>query len=371
MTFKVADLCRDQLDAAGVKVEQIYVKVDGLYAIYRTNERIVIQYADDQVQGADQRKSLSEVCITRGTIDSLLDELRDTEDPNRLKRARRYERRLVDALALGLQGQTNSASIEMERLKQDLVEERRSGSRQAYLAASLAVGVGLILLIALFSSSLFNFGLPNDRRSVSASMWFSAAVGTVGAFCSTALAIRNREIEPSISVRDTMVDAGLRMLVGALSGALLYALIKVGAFGLSVGNARIDGNAAFLSSGSGWLLVLLVAFVAGFLERLVPNLLAKSTPIETAGAKTSITARSAAEDAASTERNPLGKVTGAGAGAAGAAPFDAVSPGDETSDDPEKDEDDCCDRPGTPDLLTQDIELPEALGGVEEAPLKS
>jgi hypothetical protein len=182
------------------------------------------------------------------------------------------------------------------------------------------------------------------------------------------MAIRNREIEPSISLQDTMLDAGLRMLVGALSGALVYALVKAGAFAMKIGNADINDSEAFSSGGADWLLVLLVAFIAGFLERLVPNLLAKASAGEVKQTKTTISSRSAAEDAASSELNPLGQP--AGGQPAPGAPTDPADPADE-SDDPESGEDLCTDRPGTPEHVTQDVELPETLGGVEEAPVNS
>lgn len=364
MTSKVADLIRNQPDSAGVIVEQIYIKVSELYAVYRTDERVVIQFADDPALGAEQRKSLIDLALTRGAIDSLLAEMRDTRDHGRLKRAQRYERRLADALTLALQGQTNQATAELDSLKQHLVEERKSYARRTYLLTSVAAGAGLILLIAVLSSSLFNFGVPAGHRAVAASMWFAAAVGTVGAFFWTAIAVSNREIEPSVSLWDTASDAGLRMFVGALSGALIFALIRAKAFGITIGSAVIDGNSArFLSSGADWLLVLLVAFVAGFMQRLVPDMLAKATASEVTQVKAPVSHRSAAEDARSTEQNPRGDAAGAGAPAA--APL--AEPAEEDQDDPEQDEDDCSNRPGAPELLTQDVELPEALGGVEDA----
>jgi len=369
MTFSVADLTRFMPDGAGVIVQQIYIKIDGLYAVYRTEERVVIQYADDPGKGADQRKSLSELYVNRGFVDSLLDEICDNQDPKCQARVLRYQRRLADALTLGLQGQCNLAATELDSLKQALVEERKSRARQSYLVASFGVAATLVLLIAILSSSLVNFGLSADRSAAAASMWFAAAVGTIGAFFSTILAVRNREIEPSISIRDTVIDAALRLFVGAISGTLLYVLIKVKAFGLTIGSAQINGDDSFASGGTGWLLVLLVAFVAGFLERLVPDMLAKVSATAAKDSKPPLSAKSAAEDAASSETNPLGQQAAPGAAAAGAAA--AASPTAPEPDDPERDEDDCCDRPGTPDLLTEDVELPEAVGGVEEAPRQS
>jgi len=360
MTFKIADLTLKQPDANGAIVERIYIRIDTLYAVYCTGERVAIQFADDPEFGAEQRKSLGELLVTRGTIDSYLATMR--ADPKLSGCVQRYERRLADALILALQGQTNQAVAEMERLHADLVEERRSTARQVSLIATLGAGLLLILLIAVLS--LIDVGLSDTRRAEITNLWFAAAVGTVGAFFWTALAIRNREIEPGISKIDTTVDAGLRVIVGALSGALIFALIKAGAFGITIGDAIIGNNDSF-DLRDEWMLVLVVAFVAGFLQHLVPDLLAKAAPSAGTGTRAAVSARSAAEDARSTERNPLGQ-------GGEAAPVTVVAVPVEGADQAalaEEDEDDCCDRPGTPALQTEDVELPEALGGVEEEPL--
>ncbi|MEH3107966.1 MAG: hypothetical protein PGN09_12010 [Sphingomonas fennica] len=156
------------------------------------------------------------------------------------------------------------------------------------------------------------------------------------------------------------MDASLRLFVGAVSGALLYALIHSKAFGLTIGSATIGGGDAFASRGADWLLLLLVAFVAGFLERLVPDMLARVSAVDAKTVPAALTATAAAEDAASDERHPLGPA---------APPAAAAPPAGDAADDPEADDDDCCDRPGTADLLTEDIELPETVGGVAPARL--
>ncbi len=157
------------------------------------------------------------------------------------------------------------------------------------------------------------------------------------------------------------------MFVGALSGALLYALIEARAFSIAIGGANIDGAApGFSSGGSDWPLLLLIAFVAGFFERFVPDLLAKASVGAVPETKPAMSSRSVAEDAASSELNPLGKATGV----ALPPPDDAAVAEAAAEDDPEKDVDDCSDRPATPELLTQDVELPEAVGGVQDVPAK-
>ena len=45
--FKVADVKLGALDAAGAKIDTVYYLSDGDHAIFRTTERVVIQYADN------------------------------------------------------------------------------------------------------------------------------------------------------------------------------------------------------------------------------------------------------------------------------------------------------------------------------------
>src|SRR5262249_54615019 len=157
--------------------------------------------------------------------------------------------------------------------------------------------------IAVINSPLINYHEP-----VAQTLWYAGCIGTIGAFFSIAIAIRNRTVETGPITRDTILDAALRILVGALGGALLIALIKSGAFGLTIGTADIKESKDLLSPGSAWLLVFLVAFIAGFFERMVPDLLAKAAPKEVAAQQAP--PRRPAEDSAANERNPLGNQDG-------------------------------------------------------------
>src|SRR3954464_4804671 len=71
--FKVADIKRGEEDSAGVRVTHVYAKVDTAYAVYRTDERVVVQSSDDPALGGDQRKLLAPLGPVRGEIDGLID----------------------------------------------------------------------------------------------------------------------------------------------------------------------------------------------------------------------------------------------------------------------------------------------------------
>ena len=68
-------------------------------------------------------------------------------------------------------------------------------------------------------------------------------------------------------------------MIGAISAAFLIALVKLKAVNIGIGT----GNAIALDANKiPGLHVMVVAFVAGFWERLVPDLLAKATTLPAA-----------------------------------------------------------------------------------------
>jgi len=353
--FRVADLCVGQPDAAGNTVVEIFYRVSRTYAVYRTDDRVMIQFADsdadDPQLGANQRKSMTDLLVMRGEIDSLLSELGEAGDLDRAacNLARRAQRRLADALMIALTGGTNQASQELSAIKALLVDDRASRTRIGYLGWAGGSGVAILLAVALIGA-LFPNGADTQK-----SLCFSAGVGVVGAFFSIAIAIRGRSIDTTHPKLDIFVDAALRVLVGALSGALLYALIGSGAFGLSIGGKHIQATDTFFSTRADWLLVLLTGFIAGFSQQIVPDLLARATAID-GEPKPAMTSAAAASDAASSEADPTGT---------GGPAKSPAGPSPQPPPDADQEADDCCDRPGGDDVVTPDTELPEAIGGVE------
>jgi hypothetical protein len=51
----VADIVAGQLDSTGMVIETVYSKVSGIYAVYRTKERVMVQYSDREELGSEQR----------------------------------------------------------------------------------------------------------------------------------------------------------------------------------------------------------------------------------------------------------------------------------------------------------------------------
>ena len=118
----------------------------------------------------------------------------------------------------------------------------------------------------------------------SSDLWLAAKAGLVGAAFSIALAIRGRTVALDTDLLDNVTDGTLRLLIGVISAGVLLLLFASGI----VPNLKI-GEADFKPSTLTWEMVLVIGFVGGFLERLVPDLLEKknsqsNTSSSTAGA---------------------------------------------------------------------------------------
>lgn len=305
MSFGIDDIEIGKPDGTGQIVDEIYIKIPPRYAIYRAANRVCVQFDDDEVKAEDQRKSMVNITVIRGTVDSLIEEVADSDDRFRLRRVQRYRRRLADTLQLALTGQSNFARSELELLRERLLGELRSQSSQVYLATAFATALALLILISVLSKLLGN-PIPGQSAQL-ASLWFAAGVGAVGAVFSTVFSFQNRAILPSVSLRDTFVDSGIRILVGSLAGALTYAIVQTEIIGLKIGDVTIKpGELGFSSADEDWLRLLLLAFVAGISERRVPDLLNRVNGEKAAPAPSRLTSRDVLEDLKSSERNPTG-----------------------------------------------------------------
>ena len=107
-------------------------------------------------------------------------------------------------------------------------------------------------------------------QEASSDLWLAAKAGLIGAAFSIALAIRGRTVALDTELLDNVTDGTLRLLIGVISAGVLLLLFASGI----VPNLKI-GDASFSGGTLTWQTVLLVGFVGGFMERLVPDLLEK------------------------------------------------------------------------------------------------
>ena len=100
-----------------------------------------------------------------------------------------------------------------------------------------------------------------------------AGAGALGAVLSIAIGIRARTVAIEGDWPSNAVDAGVRVGIGMISAGVLFFLLNSGMVAkISAGDVSLTGNKME------WQVALVIGFAAGFLERLVPDLLERTAP---------------------------------------------------------------------------------------------
>lgn len=342
----VSEVEKDKIDSAGAKICDVYARRPPDYAVYRTQERVLIHFADDRDQEQVQRSAMAKLNPIRGEINGLVDGWRRQQSMQ--SEANRYERRVGDALILAFEQDLAGAELLLTQIKKDVIDERTSWARFLYLIYSFAAVIVMVAILALLNSEMFGRN-GYDFPAESWNLWFGAGTGAVGAFFSIAIGIRSRTILTDLHKLNNFMDAVLRVIIGSIAAALLVCLVQSGAVTVQIGEAKLDA-----AGGTTWLYVMIIAFVGGFSERLVPDLLGKIT--------------TESNNAASAVARPAAGAGSAGSAAGGISAAPAAAAAAEHAAGDEHEHDACLSEIEIkPEEITPDSQLPAAVGGVASA----
>jgi hypothetical protein len=264
LPLPLSDIQLGKPDGRGVQITYIYAAQTGDYAIYQAGD-VMIHFADEAEKAQAQRKSILPVSSARAEINALVQGLacRDICD-----------RQLAYALQLALDGDTDGAKAAVAAAKSYVLAKRAARGRFQYLKWSF--GTAAVMIGLLFLADRL-FPIPE----ASSNLWLAAKAGLVGAAFSIALAIRNRTVALDTDLLDNVTDGTLRLLIGVTSAGVLLLLLASGILpSLQIGDANFGGTSLT------WQMVLIVGFLGGFLERLVPDLLEKKNPQTNGGSTT-------------------------------------------------------------------------------------
>ena len=291
----VAGIAKGGLDQTGNKIVTIYYRNPPHYAIFQSADRVVVHYHDDPDEQAIQRRQLSPVNPLRGQINGLIDGWRgppagrhgaaehehtglfarahrwiagDGDSPQRRAAAARYDRRVADALSLALEDDVPSAVLYLEGVKRDIEDERSARARRFYLA--IAAIAALVLLLLTWWHLRWS-----DYADEASNLTLAAGAGALGAFFSVAIATRNRAPLSDLRLWDSGIDAVLRVVIGMIGAVVLIGLFRTGLVSSSLFGGTDATKLSPKSTEYSWMLVAVIGFLAGFVERLVGDLLSK------------------------------------------------------------------------------------------------
>jgi hypothetical protein len=359
----------DGLDLNGRHIVDIYTRQSDRYAVYQTDDRVVVAYADDPMVQRIQRKRLTALAVLRSEIDGMLASWRGKSSKwSRLAiTARQYDMRVYPALVEALEGRPDVGQAILQQVKADVTDEMSSRARLAYVIWSIASALALLAACLLIDAIVRHLSgadplVPEHSRRL---LLVGVCTGVLGALYSIAMRIRQRELESDLRRLDYVTDSFVRLSLGTIGAFILGCFLISGAieihFGQNVTPSADPRNSNFI------YLVLIAGFAAGFVERLVPDLL---NSYAIAGRKLDdpqpIPAPPAGAPAAA--RDPVKPGIGGGVGL-GATADDALQDEDAVSNpaSDEEDVDGCDAHLDDADLATPDDQLPASSGGVAKS----
>lgn len=371
--LSVNDMMPGGRDLNGRHIVDIYSRQSDRYVVYQTDDRVVVAYADDPLVQRIQRKRLAVLAVLRSQIDGTL-------APWRVKSwkwsrlaitARQYDMRVYPALVEALEGRPDLGQAILQQVKADITGEMSSRARLAYVIWSIASALALLAACLLIDAIVQNLSgadplLPEHSRRL---LLVGVCTGVLGALYSIAMRIKQREFESDLRRLDYVTDSFVRLSLGAIGAFILGCFLVSGA--IEIHFAQDVTPSADPTKSNFIYLVLIAGFAAGFIERLVPDLL---NSYAIAGRKQDapppIPARAAGAPAAA--RDPVnpgaGAVTGGGVGP-GATAEDALFDEDAVTN-PSSDEEDvdgCDAHLDDADLATPDDQLPPSFSGVAKS----
>ena len=182
------------------------------------------------------------------------------EDPARVH----FERETARAIAQALIGNPEQGRASLAALTAQLEKRLLNRGRVAYLAVCVACAMAI--------SAIAGYFLTEDIGINGPELALAAIMGSVGALLSTAAGLPALRLDPSAVWRMNVTYGVQRMLVGVLGAMVLYLALRAGfvhqilpgAEGVPADEHMDAYHLAFLS------------VLAGFSERLVPNLLERT-----------------------------------------------------------------------------------------------
>jgi hypothetical protein len=272
------------------------------------------------------------------------------QDRRNRPRAKRYDRRVADALIMGLEGSIPAAVCLLTDIRNDIISVRKAIAQGDYMLWTAMAGILFIFAVWLLSNSRLHL-LPQPPEKVHLILT-GAAAGTLGAYFSIAIGLRNRTVLIDLQKWDNRNDGLLRIAVGTIGAGILLCLLLAQWVTLSGVTETLTGKKG---EDLALLMALSIGFVAGFSERAVGDLLGKAgdSLTDAAPSKDVAVEQAKAAAAAATQAPVTGPPD---------SDVTAAAPADPAGD--VLDESPCDSPPVDGETWTADEDLPVAVGGV-------
>jgi hypothetical protein len=261
------------MDKMEQPIQQVYLSGED-YTIYRTEQGVYAHFADCRWCERKQRVFYSEISEKLCRLRFLTSQI--ARWPLGLSSFNThggfYDHQVAEALYLALQKKPDrekARKILDEGLRpadDRLTNENRTRYLIACLFACLLIGV----------PSIFTWRLYGSTAPLSNETWIAylmaGAAGSVGAMFSIAIRIRYPAFKPCFHSVMNYLMGPLRVLTGFVAGSVILLIVNGTVLGEGI-RKLFETQSMTEPSPVGWKCVVLVGFLGGFAERLVPSLL--------------------------------------------------------------------------------------------------
>ena len=272
MVFQLKDLEVGKPDPRGRIVRDILWAVNE-FKIYKTDRGISPFFSDNPDAARTQKLAYLELGAGIAEFNHLIHTLKPPLIPFTDKAfpmiARsegnlvHYERELARCIAEALLGKAEVAKTSLLALQQRLAAQIANRGRVVHLLVNIVLVAVAVFGALSFARSEYTSAFQFDVSEIG----LAVMMGAIGALFSTTVRLQSMAVDPTITHYMHWVYASQRVLVGALGALIIYFGFKSGVIsGLFAQNT--ETAKAF---DTHWL--SFVGIIAGFSERLVPNLL--------------------------------------------------------------------------------------------------
>jgi len=251
------------------------------FKIYKTNNGICPQFSDDPALAKTQRENYLSLgpdladlnqqinLLKAGWIQALASIIRRLGFPEDVRNTY-YETETARGIAQALSGQPHNGRETLSDLSKRISKRLSYYLRVLYFATCVLATFAITVALSIFTEQM---PLPRTETILGLNIFnisVAAVMGSLGALLSTAIGLRSLSIDPAATLAINITYAIQRILVGVLGAVILHITLKAGFAHNLLGTTPNCTTGEDPADKLAFLSVL-----AGFSERLVPNLLSR------------------------------------------------------------------------------------------------
>lgn len=276
--FPLRNLLVDKEDKRGQVVREILWAVHD-FKIYKTDKGIGPQFSDDPDKALEQRAAYmalgpeladlnQQINLLKTGWGRVTDRFSQGVGLGRDPRLSYYERETARGMAQALNGDPETGRATIRDLTDRISKRLSNILRVLYFSVCGFAAVIITLALTFYAENLPGEPAETVLGLKTFELCVAAVMGSLGALLSTAIGLRSLAIDPTATMTINVTYAVQRMLVGVLGAVILHITLESGIVGNLLGTTASRGT-----GGDAIYKLAFISVLAGFSERLVPNLL--------------------------------------------------------------------------------------------------